>query len=406
MVFDADPPPIKGKGGTMRRFRVSTILAGILLCVVSTASRADLAPYNQDFEGLTNTTDDQPAQVALANDGWKGFVNVFGPNFYYNYGFPAPNGGFGGPAISAVVEGEGGPAQGDQQLVVFSDYNNGNHRDGSNAVIETNVFQEQFIGAADVGKTWRFVFDAKRGNIELASTALAFFKTLNPAAGYALTNFIVVDLTGSTSNWENYTLSIVIDTSLVGQILQFGFLNRASNNEGSGIFYDNIAFGVAPIAVSLDIKPGSCPNPINGVSQGVLPVALLGTADFDVNDVDVSSLRLEGIAPIRSDYEDVAGPFAGQLCGCSTVGPDGYFDLSLKFDTQAISGALGLSPSVDRVVTLTGTLLDGTPIEGQDCVIVIRAGRKPFRAVGRNLAEPILQRPNQRPEVGMLPRSN
>jgi len=36
------------------------------------------------------------------------------------------------------------------------------------------------------------------------------------------------------------------------------------------------------IEVPVDIKPTSCPNPLNVKSRGVLPVAILGTADFDV----------------------------------------------------------------------------------------------------------------------------
>lgn len=42
----------------------------------------------------------------------------------------------------------------------------------------------------------------------------------------------------------------------------------------------------------LDIKPGSCPNPLNLRSHGQIPVALLGTDDFDVADVDISTLAL------------------------------------------------------------------------------------------------------------------
>jgi hypothetical protein len=346
---------------------VSTIIAGVLLCAVSTVSWADLAPYSQDFEGLVQT---DPA--ALANNGWKVFGNVFGPDWSYWYGygpFPAPNGG---PGFSAIDVGQGGPAQGAQQLVVYSDYNNGNHGDGSNAIIEANVFQEQTIGAGDVGRTWRFEFDARRGNIGGASMAGAFFKTLDPAAGYALTNYIPIDLTGISDAWDRYSLSIFIDPSLQGQILQFGFINWASNYEGSGIFYDNVVFELAPVSVSLDIKPGSCPNPINGVSRGVLPVAILGTTDLDVHTIDIASLRLEGVSPIRSEYRDVAAPFAGQLCECSTSGPDGFRDLMLMFATQDIVSALGPSPSGSRVLTLSGTLLDGTPIQGQDCIVIVR----------------------------------
>jgi hypothetical protein len=352
------------------RHRTSTILAITILCLAPTASLADLAPFSQDFEGLLETNLDQPAQLALQNDGWLGFVNVYGPGFYYNYGpFPAPNGGFGGPAISAVVVGEGGLEQGDQQLVVFSDYNNGNHRDGTNAVIETNVFQEQVIGAADVGSTWRFEFDAKRGNIEGNSTAAAFFKTIG-----ANFNYFPVDMTNIPQTWGNYELSIYIAPELEGHLLQFGFINFASNDEGSGIFYDNVNFDVAPLGVSLDIRPGGCPNPINSRTRGVVPAALLGTGDFDVSSIDVSTLQLEGVAPVLSSYEDVATPYEGDLCGCTEAGMDGFMDLTLKFDAQELASALGSMAGGDRVLTLTGALLDGTPIEGQDCMIYVGGG--------------------------------
>jgi N-acetylneuraminic acid mutarotase len=66
--------------------------------------------------------------------------------------------------------------------------------------------------------------------------------------------------------------------------------------------------------VHVDIKPTSCPNPLNVTSKGVLPVAILGTEDFDVNKIDVASIRLDGVAPIRSSLEDVAAPPEGPSC--------------------------------------------------------------------------------------------
>jgi hypothetical protein len=354
------------------RLKIGTVLVTALLCLAPSASLADLAPYSQDFEGLLSSEEDQPDQVALGNDGWLVFVNGFGPDWslWYQYGpFPAPNGGFGGPAFSAVVVGEGGPDQGDQQLVVFSDYNNGNHGDGSNAIIESNVFQEQVIGAADVGKTWIFEFDAKRGNIEGASTAAAFFKIIGGSFIY-----IPLDMTNIPDTWDSYSLPITIAPEWVGSLLQFGFLNTASNFEGSGIFYDNVNFDMAPLSVSLDIKPGGCPNPVNLRARGVLPVALLGAVDFDVNEIDVDTLRLEGVAPVLFDFEDVAGPYAGDLCGCTEAGPDGFLDMTLKFDNQEILGAMAPVGPGSHVLTLTGMLLDGTEIVGQDCVILVGGG--------------------------------
>ena len=57
---------------------------------------------------------------------------------------------------------------------------------------------------------------------------------------------------------------------------------------------------VEAMEVSLDIKPLSCPNPVNTASRGNTPVALLGTADLDVRTVNLATIRLEGVAPVRS----------------------------------------------------------------------------------------------------------
>jgi len=130
----------------------------------------------------------------------------------------------------------------------------------------------------------------------------------------------------------------------------------------------------AQVPVSVDIKPQSCPNPLNTNSKGVLPVAILGTADFDVTTVDPTTVLLEGVAPVDDSLEDVSTPVVvGYPCECDTLGPDGYMDLTLKFKTQDIVGALGAMNDGDVIVlTLTGTTYAGTLIQGQDCVVIIK----------------------------------
>ena len=196
---------------------------------------ADLQPYSQDFESM-----DQSSPTALSDDGWLIFANVFNPDLSYAYGygvFPAPNGTGG---FSNVAVGEGGVDQGAQQLVTFSDYLNGDHANG--LIIESNVFQEFTVGAADVGSTWTFEFDAKLGDIQSPSTAKAFIKTLDPNNGYALTNFVTLDTHTLPTTWGTYSIQLAVDSSLQGQIFQIGFLNNATNYNPSGVFYDNINF--------------------------------------------------------------------------------------------------------------------------------------------------------------------
>jgi len=125
------------------------------------------------------------------------------------------------------------------------------------------------------------------------------------------------------------------------------------------------------IRVSVDIKPMSSPNPLNVNSKGVLPVAILGTEDFDVTQIDPATILLEGIAPLRWALEDVGSPDDDPLDG-----PDELTDLTLKFGTQAIVAALGAVNDGDYVVlNLTGNLkgeFGGTPIEGEDVVLIIK----------------------------------
>ena len=145
------------------------------------------------------------------------------------------------------------------------------------------------------------------------------------------------------------------------------------------------------LTVVLDIKPRSCPNPLNvklfekppkkakSKKGGVLPVAVLGATDFDVHDIDISTLLLEGVAPLRHSYEDVASPVDdGEECECTTAGPDGYVDLTLKFEKAEIVAALGSVSHGDVIpLTLTGELLDGTPFEATDCVSILYKDLEP-----------------------------
>jgi len=143
------------------------------------------------------------------------------------------------------------------------------------------------------------------------------------------------------------------------------------------------------VAVSeLDIKPGSCPNPFNrklfeftaGTNPrrgGVSPVAVLGSDDFDVSEIDVSTMRLEGVAPLMSGGEPKVEDVATALddnsdCACTDEGPDGFIDLKIKFPAQEIAAAVPMGVRREqRVLTLTGVLLDGTPFEANDCVVFV-----------------------------------
>jgi hypothetical protein len=266
--------------------RIATILAAGFLIVAPAESRAALAPYSQNFEALIRSS-----PTALGVDGWVVYGNVYQPDgttYLYGYGpFPAPNGS---GAFCALDTLQGGPLQGVLQLSVYSDYNNtGAH--GAGQIVESNVYREQTIAAADVGNTWTVQFDAKLGNLAAPSTALAFIKTLDPSAGYAITNFLTVDMTSIPATWNTYTISIPIDAGLVNQLMQFGFANRATGFVSSAVFYDNVVWsktagvGVDDRAAGASDLRAAVPNPFRASTRLDFVVARRGRADVRVYDI-------------------------------------------------------------------------------------------------------------------------
>lgn len=131
------------------------------------------------------------------------------------------------------------------------------------------------------------------------------------------------------------------------------------------------------VSVAFDVHPGSCPNPIQLRRNGVIPTAILGSADFNVQDIDVSTITLEGVAPVGHAYSDVATPYVPimdkplESSACHTLGSDGYGDLTLRFNTQEVINALGnVSPGEVLKVKVKGKLLNGADFEGEDIIII------------------------------------
>lgn len=143
---------------------------------------------------------------------------------------------------------------------------------------------------------------------------------------------------------------------------------------------------ICPVAVYVDIKPGGCPTPINVGSEGVLPVAVLGTGDFDISTIDPQSITLAGVPPLRWSTGDVATPYEinydeCDINDCHELTGDGYVDLELKFDSQEIAAAI--QDVYDReclILELTGNLKTangGLPFKGGDVVSILKKEKIP-----------------------------
>lgn len=194
--------------------------------------------------------------------------------------------------------------------------------------------------------------------------------TLDPAVHY--------DVPGDTTVDFLETITVPNDTPPGDYYCTVTFWVNEYPDEGSDIGTQEIHIEVIPWPVPLDIKPMSCPNPLRTRARGVLPVAILGADGLDVTTIDPATLRLEGVAPLRWSLRDVATPFEPWLgkadcrADCTEAGPDGYMDLTLKFDAQEVVHALGdVANRECRVLTLTGNFFDLRAIEGEDVVWII-----------------------------------
>ncbi|MDT8441396.1 MAG: hypothetical protein RQ723_07020 [Desulfuromonadales bacterium] len=172
-------------------------------------------------------------------------------------------------------------------------------------------------------------------------------------------------------------------------VYSYTFLFGSRNHQHG--YYDvavdaQVTVAAAAISVALDIKPQFCPNPLNVTKNGLLPVAIVGTADFDVTSIDPASLTLAGVAPIHVAFEDVAEPFYPLIdrtaaYDCTVGGADGFVDMTLKFRAREVSDALQTlygRPLVDGEtlrVELHGALLpvagEAQLITGEDLVTII-----------------------------------
>jgi hypothetical protein len=220
----------------MKRFVKHVVMLAAAALISSSAFGA--ISYSEDFESYDPDNPD-----ALASEGWLVFGNVFANfptcgDYIGGYGpFPAPNSG---SAFSNIVDGAFG-----QALNVFSDYNNGDHAFGN--CIESNVFQERAVTAADAETyTFRF-FTQAPGELGENVSTYGFIKLINPATGFNTEVFLTTST--QVAGWKSIEITLTPEDD--GKLVQWGFASVASNYLPSGRWYDQVSF-----TLTSDLPPG------------------------------------------------------------------------------------------------------------------------------------------------------
>jgi hypothetical protein len=152
---------------------------------------------------------------------------------------------------------------------------------------------------------------------------------------------------GAVNQWTTVALTAEVDqVVIVGDTR--GFKPFGVDNMGWGI---DAPEAPPRLDVLIDVKPDSSENPVNPGSNGVLPVALLGSETFDVTGVDPDSLALgvNGAPAQAMELADVNG--------------DGWMDLVAHYSIPATGTAYG-----DTSICLSGATMDGVPLSGCDAI--------------------------------------
>ncbi|MDA0769234.1 MAG: DUF11 domain-containing protein [Chloroflexi bacterium] len=165
---------------------------------------------------------------------------------------------------------------------------------------------------------------------------------------------------------ESATATIIVVADHAGTIVNSVEVDADQVDPVPGNNTDEVTITVVEVTteMQIDIRPGSDRNPLNLRSRGMLPVAIMGATNFDVNDIDLSTIRF-GVDG------DNTMPQHRRVGHIKDINSDGIDDMVLHFRTQA----LGISRDTERgdIVTLflTGELNDGTEFDGEDTVTIV-----------------------------------
>lgn len=169
---------------------------------------------------------------------------------------------------------------------------------------------------------------------------------------------LAIEAPGTTATLPLQEGSIAIDgitnaaqcTDVQGNLVA---TDQRGINRPQGAFCDIGAYeAVFVVVVDIDIKPGSDPNSINLRSKGVVPVAILTTAEFDASSVDPSTVLFANAAPVNWAVED--------------VDYDGDMDLVFYFKAREL-----VLDEYSTEAPLSGLTQDGHDIYGIDTVNIV-----------------------------------
>jgi hypothetical protein len=195
--------------------------------------------------------------------------------------------------------------------------------------------------------TWTTVFDSGESDTPWGKVSWNCFKP------YGTSVTVRVRSSNDQSDWSPWVSAVDgawFSTGSVpdGQYLQIETKLQIQQGDVSPILYDlTVNVGIIPAIVDFH------PETLNRKSKGKWVTVYIELEGYDVNDIDVSTVMLNGIIQAE-DHPTGIGDYDG----------DGIPDLMVKFDRQEFIYTHDVGESIEIIIT--GSLIDGTLFEGFD----------------------------------------
>ena len=190
--------------------------------------------------------------------------------------------------------------------------------------------------------------------------AFYFYAQPGPGSG-------TVTITASSNSTE-----VIQNVKSDGGAAYFGFYSDGTDTLSSIIITSSIdfavgEFGIAKALQNPDVIQATIdidPDTLNLNSKGKWITCYIELpGDYDVEDIDVSTIKLNDEVPAES-----------RPTGVGDCDDDGIAELMVKFDRSAVQEILEAGDEVE--ITVTGELNDDTKFEGSDTIRVINKGGK------------------------------
>lgn len=178
--------------------------------------------------------------------------------------------------------------------------------------------------------------------------------------GTGLTGTTCGHLHFGTGSWATPPTSF--SQAYFGVLEEVQITKRVLSGEEILDYYNsNSEHSAVKILVDIDIKPGSYPNAVNLGSHGLIPVAILSSAEFDATTADPDTIELAGSGVA------VRGKGSKLMAHEEDVNGDGLVDLVV----QVATANLDPESFQDGYAVLTGKTYDGVAIEGADEITIV-----------------------------------